>query len=133
MTSPLEVVQAWGRALASFDEEALVGLAAEEIEIVGPRGTRRGHDALREWLAKQTYGVVPHVEPRRYFARGGAVVVVVRVELRYLEEGKLASAFDAVAAYAVEDGLVRKIVTHTDLDTALADAGLSRADEVAPA
>lgn len=85
--SALGVVAAWGQAMDDLDEEALVALAHQEIEIVTEGGTKRGHDALRDWLGKQTYGVVPRFERRRTFARGETLVIDLRVEFRYLDGG----------------------------------------------
>lgn len=131
MTSALDVVRAWGRAMASFDEPALLALADEEIEIVAPGGTRRGHDALRAWLEKQTYGVAPHLEQRRYFVRDDTVVVDLHVEYRYVDGGELAGSGDAGVVFAIGDGLVSRITAHLDLASALAAAGLDAADECA--
>jgi hypothetical protein len=129
MKSALEVAQAWGRAMASFDEPALIALADEEIEIVTPGGTRRGHDALRGWLQKQTYGVAPHFEPRRYFARDDTVAVDLHVEYRYVDGGEVAGSQDAAVVFAIRDGLVSRIDGHLDLASALSAAGLDETDE----
>jgi hypothetical protein len=129
MTSAVDVAQAWGRAMDDFDEEALVALAHEEIEIVTPGDTKRGRDGLRGWLTKQTYGAVPHFERRRAFARDGTVVVELRVELRYVDGGEVAGSMDSAAVFVVEDGLVRRITMHPNLEPALSAAGLGEADE----
>ncbi len=128
MTPALDVVRAWGEAMAGFDEPALLALADEEIEIVAPGGTRRGHDALRGWLEKQTYGVAPRFEQRRYFANDDTVVVDLHVEYRYVDGGELAGSGDAGVVFAIGDGLVSRITAHPDLASALTAAGLDAAD-----
>jgi hypothetical protein len=133
MMSALEVVLAWGRAIASFDEPALIALADEEIEIVTPGGARRGHDALRDWLGKQTYGVAPHFEQRRYFVRDDTVVVDLRVEYRYVEGGEVAGSGGAGVVFAIDDDVVSRIAAHPDLGSALSAAGLDEGDERSPA
>jgi hypothetical protein len=130
VTSSLDVVQAWGRAMGDFDEKALIALADEEIEIVTPGGTRRGHDALREWLGKQTYGVAPHFEQRRLFVRDDTVVVELHVEYRYVDGGEVAGSADAAFAFAVRNNLVRRITGHLDLASALSATGLNETDGV---
>lgn len=128
-TSSLDVAEAWGRAMDDLDEEARIALAHRETEIVAQGGTRRGHDALREWLGKQTYGVAPRFERRRTFARGATVAVDLRVEFRYLDGGGVAGSEDAAAVIEVTDELVRRITLHTDLKSALSAAGLDGTDE----
>jgi len=126
----LDVVRDWARAMGNFDEEALVALADEEIEIVAPGGTRRGHDDLRGWLNKQTYGVAPHYKVRRAFARDDAVVVDLQVEYRYVDGEEAAGSGDAVFAFAIRNNLMWRITGHPDLTSALAAAGLDEGDEV---
>jgi len=128
-TSLLDVVKEWGRAVDELDEEALIALADREIELVTSRGTRRGHDALRTWLAKQTYGVIPRFETRRAFVAKDTVVVDVRVEFRFLDGGEVAGSEDAAVVFAIRDGLVRRIAPHPNLASALSVAGLDEADE----
>jgi hypothetical protein len=127
--SALSVAGAWGRAMDALDEEALIALAHPEIEIVAPGGTRRGRDALRDWLGKQTYGVVPRFERRRAFARDETVAIDLRVEFRYLDGGEVAGTEEAATVITVSDGLVRRIALHPDLESALVAAGLDETDE----
>jgi ketosteroid isomerase-like protein len=129
MRSALDVVQAWGQAMASFDERALIALADEEIEIVAPGGTRQGHEALRVWLKKQTYGVAPHFEQRRHFVRDDTVGVDLHVEYRYVDGGEVAGSADAAIVFAIRDGLVLRITAYPDLASALASARLDEADD----
>jgi len=127
--SLIDVVKEWGRAIDDLDEEALIALADREIELVTSRGTQRGHDALRTWLAKQTYGVVPSYETRRAFVAKDTVVVDVRVEFRFLDGGEVVGSEDAAVVFAIRDGLVRRIAPQPSLAAALSAAGLDEADE----
>jgi SnoaL-like domain len=129
VTSTLEVVTAWARAMDDFDEEALIALAHEDFELVTRGGTRRGHDALRGWLGKQTYGLAPRFESRRVFIRGDAVVADLNVEFLYVDGGEPAGSQDLAVGFAVQDGLMRRITTHPDLRSALSASGLGEADE----
>ncbi len=112
-----------------FDEGALIALADEDLELVTPVGTQRGHDALRGWLAKQTYGVAPRFEGRRVFVRGDTVVVDLHLEFRYVDGGEVAGSQDLAIGFAIQDGLVRRITAHPDLGSALSVSGLDEADE----
>ena len=112
-----------------FDEGALIALAHEDFELVTPGGTHRGHDALRGWLGKQTYGVAPRFESRRVFIRGNAVVADLSVEFRYIDGGELAGSQDLAVGFATQGGLLRRITTHPDLQSALSASGLDEADE----
>src|SRR3712207_5209914 len=89
--SPVDVVRSWNLAAREGDAEALVALSHEDFEMVTMhRGTQRGHDAVRGWVEKQTYGLAMHIEPKRYFHRGETVVVATHVEMRWVETGEVA-------------------------------------------
>ena len=49
---PEAVVMAWQQAANASDIDRLLALSGPEIEIVGPRGSGRGHQLLRDWLAR---------------------------------------------------------------------------------
>jgi len=129
VTSSLEVAAAWERAMNDFDEEALIALAHEDLELVTPGGTRRGHDALKGWLTKQTYGVAPRFETRRVFVRGENVVADLHVEFRYVDGGEVGGSQDTAIVLVVQDGLVRRVTAHPDLSSAFSASGLDEADE----
>ncbi len=132
MKTPLDLAEAWARAVDDFDEQALIGLAHDEIELVTARRTLVGHDGLRDWLSKQSYGVAPRFESRRVFVRDVTVVVDLLVEFRHLDGGESAGSMEAAMVFVMEDDLVRRITPHPDLAAALAEAGLSEADESKP-
>lgn len=68
----LEVVESWHSAANARDIDRLCALASLDVEVVGPRGSARGHDALRQWLARGGLSA----EPVRWFCgpRGRVVV-----------------------------------------------------------
>jgi hypothetical protein len=66
------VVLAWHAALNAGDVEAVIGLSAAEIEVGGPRGTARGVDVVREWVARA--GI--RLEPGRMYGSGAGPLVV---------------------------------------------------------
>ncbi len=130
MPGPLEVVEAWNTAYNARDAEALVALAHEDVELVSPRGVDRGHDAVRESVRRQAYGVGMHVDVHRRFHRGEHVVTAGAIELRFVDSGELAERFQAAAAFVVRDGRVARVEPHADLASALAAAGVDASDEV---
>jgi hypothetical protein len=131
MPTPVEVVKAWNAAYNARDAEALVALAHEDVELVSPRGVDRGHDAVRESVRRQAYGVGMHVFTHRRFHRGEHVVIAGTIELRFVDSGELAERFEAAAAFTVRDGRVARMEPHADLPSALAAAGVDASDQVA--
>jgi len=94
MRTPVEVVDAWNAAYDARDAEALVALAHEDVELVTPgRGTQRGHEAIRESVRRQTYGVGMHVGTHRRLHRDEPVVTAGTIELRFVDSGELAERF----------------------------------------
>ena len=124
--TPLGVVRAWLEAVNAQDVERVLALSDPELEIVGPRGTARGHPVLRDWLGRA--GVT--LETRRAFARGDAVVVAQRGVWRSAETGGEASGADVASRFRVADGRVTQYARHERLEDALREAGLSEGDEV---
>ena len=57
---------AWHAALNAGDTDRLVSLSTADVEVGGPRGTGRGADLLRDWVARAHI----HLEPERWQARG---------------------------------------------------------------
>jgi hypothetical protein len=130
--SPLEVVRECDRAFDARDVEQMLALAHEDCEIVTlHQGTLHGHEVLRAFMSRQTYGVTPVIEQRRYFARDDTVVTFMRAEWRYVESGEAAGREERAAVYAVRDGRVARFEIHPDLPAALASGGLTEDDEAA--
>lgn len=121
---PVSIVLAWHRAANSQDVERLLALSEEDIEIVGPRGSGRGRDLLRDWLSRA--GAT--FEPQRTFSAGGTVVVEQHAVWRV--PGGVVSEADLASSFSVAGGLVARFKRHDSLDEALAEPGLTRADEV---
>jgi hypothetical protein len=69
---PLEVVESWHAAVNAQDVEQLCALAASDVEIVGLRGTGRGHAVLRQWFRRGGFTA----EPLRWFCSSRGHVVV---------------------------------------------------------
>jgi hypothetical protein len=69
---PLEVVESWHSAVDAQDIEQLCSLTSRDVEVVGPRGTGRGHEAVRQWFRRGGF----NAEPLRFFCGPRGQVVV---------------------------------------------------------
>jgi len=120
----LEAVESWHTAVNARDYDLLCALTSRDVELVGPRGSTRGHDELRAWLGRAAFTA----EPLRWFcgARGD---VVVEQRGRWAgsdtpDERIVASAFRVV------EGRVVRYQRFDALRDALATCELSDDDEV---
>lgn len=118
----------WQAAVNGMDRQELLRLSNEDIEIVGPRGVARGHDILLQWIDRA--GI--QLEAGRVFAAEDRAVVeqhAVWTEANTHEE----SSQTVASSFTVHDGRVTRLARFDQLAEALADGGLSAADEVSPA
>ena len=124
--SAADLARAWEQAWSARDADALVALVHDDLEIVTlHRGTLHGPDALRAWVARQTFGVAMHVAMVRIVARDDVAVAETRTEWRYVDGGELAETSSGALAFAVRDGRIARVTVHPDLATALAATGLA--------
>jgi ketosteroid isomerase-like protein len=120
----LSVVSLWHAALARGDLPTLLSTMAEDVELLGPRGSTRGHEAFREWFAKAGFTALP----KRRFC-GGLGQVVVEQQGRWRDHhgertGTVASAF------VVRNGKIVKYERFDELAQALTMAGLREIHEI---
>ena len=127
---PLAVVGAWMQAYDRRDAETLLGLTSPALDYPRWVGTGRGHDAIRDLLHRQSFGVAMRsVTPLRRFVRGDSVVVETHIESHVVETGEPAGEQTAAAAFDVRDGRVARFAPHPQLALALRDAGLDPVDD----
>ena len=124
--SPFAIVQAWQDAANSQNIERLVELSAPDIEIVGPRGSGRGIQLLRDWLGRAGL----HLATLRVFARGNTVVLAQHGVWRSLDTGEVTGERILASRFQVADHRVAQIARHDSLDVALNEAGLDYLDEI---
>jgi O-acetyl-ADP-ribose deacetylase len=117
--SPIDVVQAWLAASNAADADRLVELSAPDIEIIGPRGTARGHDVLRQWLARAG----ARFEAERVFSAGDRVVVEQH-GVWQAPDGQPRGEAKVASRFVVRAGLVQLVQRYDSLHEALAHAGL---------
>lgn len=123
-TTPVDAVDAWIGAVNDADADRLVALSDADVEIVGPRGSVRGAEVLRGWLARA--GLTMSVS--RTFARSAAVVVHGRGVWRGPDGGVLGER-DVASRFVVEGGKITMYERFDDLAAALKKAGLTEGDE----
>src|SRR5262249_9931828 len=121
-----DVVRRWLDAANRQDADALLALSDPDIEVVGPRGSARGHQALREWLARAGLAV----ETRRAFSRGDVVVLAQHGVWRSPASGEVVGAADMASSFWLGGGRVVRYARYDDLAVALKQAGLELSDEV---
>lgn len=123
---PLAVVESWQAALDARDHEQLAALTSHDIELVGPRGTSRGAEALHVWLHRAGFSA----ESLRWFCGASGDVVVEQRARWTLPDTLLAAARTVASAFRVRNGRVVRYQRFETLDAALAAAALSDDDEV---
>lgn len=126
MESPIAVVQAWQEAANRQDIDRLLALSDPHIEVVGPRGAGYGHQLLRDWIARAGILLTTH----RTFARGNVVVLAQHGVWRSVETHTVPGDADLASCFRVDGQRVMQFVRYDDLDSALAAAGLTDADEL---
>lgn len=126
MRSSSEVVKHWVEAANRQDVGALLALSDPDIEVIGPRGSARGHQTLREWLARAELGL----ETRRTFRRGDVVVLAQHGVWRSPQSGEVVGEADVASSFRVVGERVVRYARHNDLVVALQEAGLGASDEM---
>lgn len=122
--SEVRLVAAWHEALNDGDIDRLVELSHPEIEVGGPRGTGRGVQLLREWVARAEI----QLDSRRIFHR--AETVVVEQEAKWREAGQVTQIL--ASAFVVSDGRISRVTRYPDLARALGAVGLDERHELGP-
>lgn len=122
---PVAIVREWQDAANGLDIERLLDVSDPNIEVIGPRGSGRGHRLLRDWLGRAGL----QLTTLRVFARGDAVVLAQRGMWRSIETGTVIGERDLASSFRVAGGRVARFSRHDSLDAALDRAGLGHADE----
>ena len=123
---PIAIVRAWQEAANDQDSERLLALSDPEIELVGPRGSVRGHAPLHDWLGRAGL----RLTTLRTFARGPVVVAAQRGVWHSPETGEVVGEALVASRFRVVAGRVAQFARHDSLGAALAEAGLGDEDEV---
>lgn len=123
----LAVVEQWLAAVNGGNRRLLQELSAEDVEIVGPRGSAHGRQVLADWMGRAGFSA----EALRWFC-GADGNVVVEQNGRWSDPATGAELGRARVAshFAVSDEAVARYQRHDSLATALTSAGLTTDDEV---
>src|SRR5829696_3210837 len=121
MSMETEIIQEWHRALNQGEIDAMVALVDADVIVVGPRGTTKGAPVVREWFGRANVRLIPLA----YFARDQVVVVEEEGQWMDAETGAVTSSQRVATRFVVENGLITTISRHDQLESALAEAGLS--------
>jgi ketosteroid isomerase-like protein len=124
----IETVQAWQAASNAQDIDRLLALSDRNVELVGPRGSGRGHRLLQEWNARSGLTLTT----KRIFVRGDSVVAEQRGLWRSTETGAPLSEADMASRYKVTQGKIAQYQRYDSLDSAFKDADINESDEVLP-
>jgi hypothetical protein len=125
-TPELVAVLAWHEALNAGDAERAASLSHPEVEIGGPRGSARGRQVLKDWVARANV----RLEPLRSFQQGRTVVVEEAATWRDAGSGKTIGEATVATVFEVDGGLVTGVFRHDGLEDALRYASLDGSDEI---
>ena len=123
----LGVVQEWLSAVNRGDSRRVQELSAEDVEVVGPRGSAGGRQVLAEWLARAGFSAVAL---RWFCGPDGTVVVEQAARWSDVDSGTELGRARVASQFTVTAGTVAYYQRHESLDLALAAAGLDTTAEV---
>jgi ketosteroid isomerase-like protein len=119
----IAVVKLWHTAVNAGDADTLAATCAEDIELIGPRGSSRGHAVIREWLARAKFSATA----QRWFCGGDGHVVVAQQATWRERDGEVTGTI--ASAFVVRDGKIRRYERFDELATALTMYGLREVHE----
>jgi hypothetical protein len=120
VVAPLDVVTAWLEASNAGQVERVLELSAPDVELIGPRGSQRGREVLRGWLARA--GV--RLDTRRVLS-DGEQVIVEQHGVWHHPDGRVQGEADVASRFVVHNGRVQLIERHDTFAAALAAAGVA--------
>jgi hypothetical protein len=101
----------------------VLALSAEDVEVGGPRGSGRGHQLVREWLART--GI--ELKEMSVFGRGETIVVEQRAAWRDADR-KVSSEREIATVFVIRDGKIARLVRYDSVEEALRATALDRGD-----
>lgn len=115
----IQTVKDFFAAIGRGDREALLALAAEDIEWIIPgkdwplAGTHRGHAGLKDLLETASKSIETSTEPREFVAQGDLVLVVGFAKGKIKATNKTFED-DWIFAITVRDGRLTNIREYVD-------------------
>jgi hypothetical protein len=123
---PLAVVESWQAAINARDLTQLTAVTADDIEIVGPRGSGRGRELLQTWITRGGFTA----EALRWFCGAHGIVVVEQRGRWHLPDASGPSERIVASAFRVYRGRVVRYQRFDELNQALAAVSLDEQHEV---
>lgn len=112
MRTAVQTVTAWHEAVNRGDIEAAIGCCHPDVEVVGPRGTGRGHDLMRGWLSRS--GI--RLEPQHELSESAAGRVVVEELARWTADnvpyGAPKTPTPTWCEFRVSDGCLTRVARY---------------------
>jgi hypothetical protein len=123
----LAVAKEWLAAVNSGNRQRMQELSAKDVNIIGPRGSAHGHEALAAWMCRAGFWA----EAIRWFSGAdGNVVVEQKGHWSNPASGAELSQAHIASHLVVSNGAVTCYQRHDSLAMALASAGLTIDNEV---
>jgi ketosteroid isomerase-like protein len=123
-----EVVRRYLDALNRRDLTAMLELVDPDVEIVSPRGVRRGREGLRMWLGEPYVELDVEREVDRVHVAGPVVVAVGRVRHCWRESGEVGDETEIAWLFELAGGHIKRYQAFTNEADALAAAGMAPED-----
>jgi SnoaL-like domain len=122
----LGVVEQWLAAVNRGDQELVEELSAEDVEIVGPRGSARGRNVLADWLGRAGFSA----DALRWYCGDDGRVVAQEARWVDPDSGAELGRARVASCFIVSAGAVAYYQRHETVGRALAAAGLDADAEV---
>jgi ketosteroid isomerase-like protein len=111
----VEIARRYLEALHAEDYAAAYELLDPDVEVVSPRRTTRGADALRaRWRKAEYEHLVPEIERRDFEQRNGAVHATTLMMWRWRESGDVAYRTRIEGDFVVREGRIERIETFVE-------------------
>jgi ketosteroid isomerase-like protein len=107
MSTHAAVLYRWHDAVNSGDVEGVVRECAPDVAVIGPRGSWKGHDQVREWLQRTGIRLTPVDE---LVERDGRFVVRERIQWTTEED----EPRETHCVFVVTEGKISSITRYDD-------------------
>ena len=125
MDHTIDLIQRWHDAVNAADTDRLGDLVTDGVEIVGPRGSAHGRNALIDWVGRARI----QMQPTDWYQRGDTFVVCQRATWPE-GDGTPGIPQKVGTVFVVQDGRISRIARYSGLSDAFAETGLSEANRI---
>ena len=108
----VEIAKRYLEALYAEDYDAAYSLLDSDVEVISPRRTTRGADAVRARWRKSDYEhLAPEIDRREFEQHNGSVHAVTEMTWRWRDSGEVAYRTRVDGDFVVRDGKITRIET----------------------